>query len=276
MLKSLRRPVIALAAIAALAVPAAVQAHRVWMIASSTVLSGDEAWVTIDAAVGNELFYFDHVALRGDFAVTAPDGSAVEVQNEHTGRLRTTFDAHLEQQGTYRVAMVREGAMGSYMLNGERQRLPRGLKAAEVADALPEGATDVQVIENNIRTELYVTLGQPSETVFTPTGKGIELVPVTHPNDLYAGEEATFLFLLNGEPAANIDVLVVPGGSRYRDNQGQMDLTTDAEGKVRITWPEAGRYWIELDHGGRGGAPSEDGGPRSRAAYTATFEVLPL
>ncbi|WP_109809308.1 DUF4198 domain-containing protein [Sphingosinithalassobacter portus] len=272
MLKKLRAPIFALAAIATLAVPAAVQAHRMWMIASSTVLSGDEAWVTVDAAVGNELFYFDHNALRGDFAVTAPDGSAVAVENEHTGRLRTTFDAHLTQQGTYRIAMVREGAMGSYMLNGERQRLPRGLKASDVAGAIPEGATDVQVTENQVRTELFVTLGQPTDTIFTPTGKGIELVPVTHPNDLYAGEEATFQFLLNGAPAANLDVLVVPGGSRYRDSQGQMNLTTDAEGKVRITWPEAGLYWIELTTGGPRG---EGQAPTSRAGYTATFEVLP-
>ncbi|WP_258079450.1 DUF4198 domain-containing protein, partial [Xanthomonas arboricola] len=37
------------------------------------------------------------------------------------------------------------------------------------------------------RVETFVTRGAPTTTVFKPAGKGIELVPVTHPNDLVAG-----------------------------------------------------------------------------------------
>ena len=37
-------------------------AHRQWVLPSSTVLSAADPWVTVDAAVSNELFYFDHVA----------------------------------------------------------------------------------------------------------------------------------------------------------------------------------------------------------------------
>ena len=53
------------AALAALvATPAS--AHRQWMMPSSTVLSGDDVWVTVDAAVSNDLFYFEHQPLRLD------------------------------------------------------------------------------------------------------------------------------------------------------------------------------------------------------------------
>ena len=44
--------------------PARLDAHRQWMLPSSTVLSGSDPWVTVDAAVSNELFYFDHVPMR--------------------------------------------------------------------------------------------------------------------------------------------------------------------------------------------------------------------
>jgi hypothetical protein len=37
-----------------LAVPA--QAHRAWLLPSATVLSGTDAWVTVDAAISNDLF----------------------------------------------------------------------------------------------------------------------------------------------------------------------------------------------------------------------------
>ncbi len=43
-------------ALAALMLPAAAQAHRQWMMPSSTTLSGSESWVTVDAAVSNDLF----------------------------------------------------------------------------------------------------------------------------------------------------------------------------------------------------------------------------
>src|SRR5690606_41558913 len=61
------------------------EAHRVWMLPSATVLSGNEAWVTVDGAVSTDLFYFEHVPLRLDgLAISAPDGSAVEAARKST------------------------------------------------------------------------------------------------------------------------------------------------------------------------------------------------
>src|SRR3546814_14333188 len=105
---------------------------------------------------------------------------------------------------------------GSYALNGKRERLPRGTTAANLAEKLPAGATDVQTAEASNRNEIFVTVGAPTTTVFEPTGKGIELVPVTHPNDLYAGERASFQLLLDGKPAARLPVTVIPVRLRYR------------------------------------------------------------
>ena len=54
------KPLLALAALITLTSPAL--AHRFWILPSATVLSGDEPWVTFDAAVSNNLFFADHVA----------------------------------------------------------------------------------------------------------------------------------------------------------------------------------------------------------------------
>lgn len=289
----LRTTLIAAAAVvAAAAVPAAL-AHRQWMIASSTVVSGTDNWVTVDAAVSNDLFYFDHRPLAAKPVVTAPDGSTVDIANHAVGQFRATFDVHLQQQGTYRIAVVSQGVMGSYKLNGETKMLPRGTTAATLATAIPAGATDVQTAENVNRNEIYVTQGAPTDTVFKPTGKGIELVPVTHPNDLVSGEGATFQFLLDGKPGADLSVTAIPGGIRYRDKLNEMNLKTDAEGKVTITWPEPGLYWVNVTQGrpegmegpgpGAGGpgagAPGAGpqrpaGPPRRRVGYVTTVEVL--
>lgn len=288
---TLRTSIVALAAAATIAIPAAL-AHRVWMLPSSTIVSGEDNWVTVDAAVSNDLFFFDHRPNATIPTVTQPDGTLGKVENHAVGQFRATFDVHLTQQGTFRIAMVNEGVFGSYKLNGETKMIPRGTTAATLAAAIPAGATDVQTSSNVSRNEIFVTQGAPTSTIFTPTGKGLELVPVTHPNDLIAGEAATFKFLLDGKPAANIAVTVIPGGIRYRDNLHEMALKTDGEGKVTITWPAPGMYWLNLSIGGRpeggpggpgmgaggpggeGARPAPAGPPQRRVMYTTTLEVL--
>ncbi|ENY81655.1 DUF4198 domain-containing protein [Sphingopyxis sp. MC1] len=271
------RLLIAASAALALFAAAPAQAHRQWMLPSSTVLSGDDVWVTVDAAVSNDLFYFEHQPLRLDAVKAwAPDGSEASIENKATGRYRSTFDVHLTQKGTWRIASVADMLMGSYDLDGRTERLPRGTTAANLAERLPAGATNVRTAEANNRNEIFVTVGEPTTTLFAPTGKGIELVPVTHPNDLFAGETATFQFLLDGKPAAGLPVTVIPGGIRYRDQLGQIDLKTDADGKVAISWPESGMYWLnvttpqaERDEGAGGPPPLA-----RRASYVTTLEVM--
>jgi len=271
------RLLIAASAALALFAAAPAQAHRQWMLPSSTVLSGDDAWVTVDAAVSNDLFYLEHQPLRLDaMKAWAPDGSEAPIANKATGRYRSTFDVHLTQKGTWRIASVADMLMGSYDLDGKTERLPRGTTAANLAERLPAGATNVRTAEANNRNEIFVTLGEPTTTLFAPTGKGIELVPVTHPNDLFAGETATFQFLLDGKPAAGLPVTVIPGGIRYRDHLAQLVLKTGADGKVAISWLEPGMYWLNVTtpqaerEEGAGGPPPL----ARRASYVTTLEVM--
>lgn len=264
------------AALAALAaVPAS--AHRQWMMPSSTVVSGDDVWVTVDAAVSNDLFYFEHQPMRLDaMKAWAPDGTEAVIENKSTGRYRSTFDVHLTQKGTWRIASVADTLMGSYDLNGKTERLPRGTTTANLAERVPAGATNVKTAEANNRNEIFVTVGEPTTTLFKPVGKGIELVPVTHPNDLIAGEAATFQFLFDGKPTPGLPVTVIHGGIRYRDQLGQMDLTTGADGKVEVTWAEPGMYWLNVTTP-QVESEEGDGAPpplARRASYVTTLEVL--
>ncbi len=260
-------------AVLALALPANAHAHRAWLLPSSTVLSGDAAWVTVDAAISNDLFFLGHRPQRvEDIAVTKPDGTKGELKNAATGELRSTFDVRLDQAGTWKVGTARKGIMGSYKVNGEEKRLPRGASAADLSKLIPADATDVRITESSSRNEIFMTLGAPTDAVLKPSGEGLELVPVTHPNDLVAGEEATFRFVIDGTPAAGVELTVIPGGVRYRDAVNEMNLKTDAAGEVKITWPTAGMYWIEAEAQDKNAKTS--GATDRRLAYVATLEVL--
>ena len=255
---------------AVLAAPMAAQAHRAWMAPTSTVLSGNDAWVAFDAGMSNGVFIPDHAAMRmNGLTVTAPDGALVQPEHLMQGQYRTTFDVHLTQNGTYKIANVMNGFMASYTLDGEQKRW-RG-SAAEFPAALPQGATDVRATRTSNRIETFVTLNNPTDTVFVPTNEGLELIPVTHPNDLVAGEAATFTLLNDGQPAAGLDVTVARGGLRYRDNPEESTVKTGPDGTFSVTWPEPGMYWLNAAVRSEGQGDQ----PGANAQYVAVVEVLP-
>jgi uncharacterized GH25 family protein len=299
-----------LVAAALLALPATGSAHRMWLLPSATVFSGTDDWVTVDSAVSNDLFYADHQPGRLEqIRVSQPDGTPGQLQNGATGRYRSVFDVRLDKAGTWKIGTEMTGVMGSFKVDGIEMRVggrggpppggagqpgrpggpggpggaggPGGPGGAEggpprqppltVAD-IPANATDVQLTEISNRNEIFVTAGEPTTTVFKPTGKGLEFAPVTHPDELVAGETARFRFLVDGKPAAGLKVTVIPGGKRYRNAEGARDLTTGADGVLAVDWPNAGMYWLSATL-----TDAKATAPRAtqrRMSYATTLEVM--
>ena len=269
-----------IAAAALVSVPAMLSAHRQWLLPSGTVFSGEDAWATIDAAVSNDLFFADHQPMRlGGVKVWQPDGSEGKLQNPSTGRYRSVFDVQLDKPGTWKVGTAMSGVMGSFMVDGVEKRIggrggpPRPGQPAPLTVAdIPANATDVKLTETSARNEVFLTSGAPTRTVFAPTGKGLEFAPVTHPDELVAGETAKFKFLIDGKPAAGLKVTVIPGGKRYRNDEGAVELTTGADGVLDVKWPTAGMYWLNAT-----ATDDKATTPRAtsrRMSYTTTVEVM--
>ncbi|MES2350794.1 MAG: DUF4198 domain-containing protein [Pseudomonadota bacterium] len=253
------------------------QAHKPWLLPSSTNVEGKEAWVTVDAAISEGLFDIDHQPLKLDgIVVTGPDGGKLELQNVSNGKLRNTFDLKLPAPGTYKIALVSQGVMGSYKnKEGEMKRF-RGTEESLAKD-VPSDAAEVKLSRMQSRLETFVSTGTPDMAVFKPTGVGLELVPVTHPNDLRAGEKATWRFLLDGKPAANQAFSLIPGGVRYRGTLGEIRKSTDAKGEITFDLPAAGMYLVSSAW--PAAAPQTPGQPPQmaprRVSYAATVEILP-
>ena len=268
-----------IAAAALVSVPAALSAHRMWMLPSGTVFSDTSGWVTVDAAVSNDLFFFDHQPLRLDgVKVWQPDGSEGVLQNGATGRYRSVFDVRLDKPGTWKIGTQMNAVMGSFKVDGVEKRLGRrgppqpGAPAPLTVADIPANATDVKLAETSTRNEIFVTAGAPTTTVFRPTGKGLEFAPVTHPDELVAGETATFRFLVDGKPAPGLKVTIIPGGKRYRNDEGARELSTGADGVLSVSWPAAGMYWLNATL-----TDAKATTPRAterRMSYVTTLEVL--
>ena len=264
---------LALAVALATLIPFSASAHKAWLQPSTTVLTGTDPWVTVDAAVSNNLFYFDHVPVRAEsIQITAPDGSTVAVQNAHTGKLRSVFDVQLTQPGTWRIASVNAGLMANWTEDGKPKRW-RG-NAESFAKEVDLGKPDLRVSETVGRNETFVTNGNPNHTALALTGKGIELQAVGgHVNDLFAGETSTCQVFVDGKPAAGLEFEITRGATRYRNAQEEIKLTSDADGKIQVTWPQAGMYWLETTSQDKQTSVAQ--AAQRRLSYVATLEVLP-
>lgn len=258
-------------ALTALSLQAA--AHRPFLLPSSTVVESRDPWVTIDGAIAENLFDFDVNALGLDgVAVTAPDGSVLAAPAIVKSRLRSSFDLRLAQTGTYKVALVTDSVMASYKV-GEETRRFRG-SAEAFAREVPANSAELKTSYNQARLETFVTNTRPTDAALKATGKGLEMVPLTHPNELRAGEPARWRFQLDGKPLAQFAFSVIPGGVRYRGVLGEMRLATDAKGEASVTVPDAGMVWLSANYPQNRTRGPADNGER-RYSYAATLEVLP-
>ena len=126
----------------------------------------------------------------------------------------------MTQKGTYKIAVLNEGVFANWKVGGETKRW-RG-DASTFAKEVPADAQELRATLSQSRVEIFITSGKPTRDTLKTSGTGLELDPVTHPNDLVAGAPASFRLLLDGKPAPDLKVTVVPGGNRYRDKLGEM------------------------------------------------------
>lgn len=291
-----------------LAVPAF--AHNQWLLPSTTVLSDTQQSVTVDAGASTAPFEPNHNAMNiENVKVWAPDGSMGAVENAARAKYRSTFDVKIDKPGTWRIGLENAGVSGGFKVDGEpwmvgRRRGPppgaaaSGAPAASAAaapagpgpggpggrpridpshivanvDDIPANATDLDLTETMGRNEFFVSAGEPSDTLFKPSGKGLEFVPVTMPTDLVSNEPGQFRFLVDGQPAAGLEVDVIPGGRRYRETDGTQKLKTDDQGMLTVQWPMAGMYWLNASM--TDAKPNHPKASKRRMSYTATLEVL--
>lgn len=253
-------------------------AHRVWVKPNTTVVSGDQAWITFDAAIANGIFDPDHFAYPLErLNAQGPDGQSVILQNRATLKYRSVFDLHLQQEGTYRVYSTSHSLMAFWQdKDGNRQMWPgRGETGTKEAllKSVPMDARDLNIVDMSRRVETYVTLGAPGDIAKSDDDKGLSLFFEGHPNDLYTQEPNQLSFYFNNERAEGVSVTLVREGQRYRDTNDAQTFQSDANGNVEITFKHPGMYWLEAQYSdSKASAPVNE----RRGSYVVVLEVLPL
>lgn len=252
---------------------ATVQAHPLWILPGEFTVSGDESeWVTFDVSASHTVFGYDKGVGLDTVRVFSPDGDHNHLGSYFKGHRRSVFDLLLDQDGTYKVFAQRPMFHFTSYKAGKRDT-PKRMMAdkIEAQQKLPENARDVKTMLIDMSSVAYVTRNAPTDTVYKPTGNGLELNPITHPNDIVQGEEMVLEILLDGQPAAGVNVEITAGGTRYRNERNSIKITTDNTGRVVFTPEQAGPWLLSADQSLPSKSPSAD---TVEAIRFLTFEVI--
>lgn len=257
---------IAVLLLAALALPA--QAHTPYLAPASFTVRPDSV-VTLDASFAETFFVPEVVFDNSVFVVTDPDGRQHAPDTVHRLKTRAVVEQTLPgQKGTYRFSTGnRLGAVfRTWDLNGKTS------SSRDPAAPLPAGATLTSHYQSLSRSEVYLTAGAPTTPALAPYGKGLELVPTTHPSDLYRGERFDFSVQYDGVPLAAQKVEIHRALGDGTTQPAPLTLTTDAAGKASLALDQAGTYLALIRY--RGPAPAGAAAPMYGNNYTLTFRVL--
>lgn len=206
--------------------------------------------VTLDASFG-EVFFVPEVAFdNSEFVVVNPDGRTAPIDTVQRLKTRAVAEHRLAAgKGTYRFSTgPRLGAIfRTWEVDGKQE------SSCDSAKPLPAGAKLLMHYQSLSLSETYITAGAPSQAALKPYGKGLELVPATHPSDLYAGEKFEFSVLYDGKPLADQKVEIFPAIGDREGEKPAATLTTDAQGKATFALDKPGEFLALLRY--RGKAP---------------------
>ena len=234
-------------------------AHGRYVLPSHTLVSGDKPQeISLTASITNDLFHPDKPLGNraggqvGGFlqqlfdvlqnGVVDPAGKVTPMTWRAYQRFSAS-DLTVDQSGTYRVQLVQPETPMLTFKNAKGERDRRFGANAQV----PAGAT--QVTRRTIASSVVAYISHNETSDLPVTGKGLELSGGTHPNDLFAGEDASFVLTFNGKPlTAKAKVLFVQGGTRYRNQRDAIELETSSQGEFTLPLSQAGMHWLEVEY----------------------------
>ena len=270
---------ISAALVAGLAVAGAAAAHTPYL--APTSFAPDRPFVSAQAALSETNFFVPEFPIQGagDFVATGPSGATVKADRVVTLKQYAAVEFALPADGTYRLSSgQRPGREFKWAKIGGAWAMVRpdnapggeGGAKAVAQSAIPAGAETMTSVAY-LRADAYVTKGAPSRGALKPTGEGVEVEPITHPNEIFAGEAFKFRVLNDGKPVPGVEFHIARAGDVYNDKKFAYAGKSGADGAASATFAQPGAYVLELLYPGladASGAPV----PRS-TVYSLTFEV---
>lgn len=244
---------------------AAAQAHSPYLKPNTFSAEPERKHVTVEASFAEGGLRPDVAMKSESFHLIGPDGRRQPLTPAAVLKDASYLEVPLLAEGTYLVSSgVRKGRVAKAVLRQGQVHFTEGRDETQPGDLPIE-------VQSLTRADVYLSRGRPSAVDYST--EGLEIYPVTPPQDIYAGETVTVRVRENRQPLAGQTLTVIPDGQQYAVHKlAEQHYSSDAAGQVRFTPATAGLYLLQVRV--RQPAP---GNPSLWLSHTATLtlEVLP-
>ncbi|WP_137175132.1 DUF4198 domain-containing protein [Massilia sp. HP4] len=254
--------------LAASLVGGAAQAHTPFLLPNNFDVQ-PKGSIGVDAGFTEKFFVSDVAFGDTPFSIVTPQGERIAFGDIHQFKQRTVAEQKLpDEKGTYRLSTgPRLGAVfRTWERNGKTE------SARDPQQVMPADAKLLAHYQSLSISEAYVTADKPLTKALAPVGKGLEIVAITHPSDLFVDERFEFIVQFDGKPLVDQKVSIYRSPMDLASQSAVQHISTDALGKAVLPLAKPGIYLGLIRH--RAPAPAGAAAPNYGHNYTLTFRVL--
>jgi uncharacterized GH25 family protein len=231
-----RRSWLAICALLALLAQAnPVRAHQKWLWPNVFRAEKTPAWVSFDVTWSDRAFTAEQGVGEQPLIVIDPQGERRTPPQVFVGKTKTTAEIELTKPGTYRLESVDPPTYWTRVAaEGGKERW------------LKRPKNEVQG-ERIIRSDLYyskavayVTVGDPSELPASDDKDPLDIMPLSRPARLVAGDPLELRVVSYGKPVASANIKVF--GPASTGHEPSQSLQCDASGVATTQCGEPGKY----------------------------------
>lgn len=249
-------------------------AHMYWMqpnhfyFYDEGAAAEKELKLTFEFSGGDECCHPDdnRIAQGGtyQFDLLTPKGEAIQGVSNYRGKTREVMEAKISEPGTYVLAVARVGEPMYYT------ELPNQVYIPKADDELTpeEKRVAIRSVGYYQYAKAYTTVKAPSASWQKTIGHMLEIVPLAHPNLVYAGNRFPVRLMFNGAPLPGARLKVVYEGFRpAKHGEALLEAVTDEKGETTIAFTDARRWLITAEYEG----PSENKAKASSNNYRTSL-----
>ena len=249
----------------------ALTAHTSYILPNVFSTSKGER-MTASSSFTEEFFVPDFKVDSDDFHLILPSGEKADYGNIAIFDQLTVLESALNEDGTYRFStgdrLGRKFKMK--FVDGAWDYMARGMGENAKSDFIPEGAK-VADFQSQTVAVAYVTKGAPTGAALKQKGSGLEILPVTHPSEVYVGEPFEFVLTFNGKPMKGHEISVFRQGGKYEEPHYKLNVMSKKKGKISVVFEKPGVYIAMTRHQDK--APEGSETPYRSYTISLTFEV---
>ena len=211
-------------------------AHQKWLWPNRFVVEKAPAWISFDVTWSDQPFAADMGVGDKPVTVVDPEGRSASPDRTFIGKTKSTSESELTQEGTYRLESVDPL---TYWTQIEKEGQPQWLKQ-------PKGEVSGEKITRSdlywSKAMAYVTIGKSKAMPPQPDADPLNIVPATHPNEIFAGSTLELKVLSFGKPLAKAEVKVFDVNSNGHTPVKTIQCDDQGVGKLPLVTP--GQYLL--------------------------------